>query len=83
MTDIPDMVNTQALFDSIAIEPGAMRVGDGRSFPLLKFKFSTSGEEGNESVIHFVGTPLMLDDMRRLLRDAVQEAIRYSRQPPA
>lgn len=80
---VPDIPDTHALFDSIAVESGAMRVSDGRSFPLLKFKFSVSGDDESEQVVHFVGTPIMLDDMRRLLRDAVREAIRYSREPPA
>jgi hypothetical protein len=76
-TDAP---NDMILFDQVSIESGALKVtttsGD-RKFPLLRFMFSSTGPADPLEAI-FIGSPLVLDDMRRLLRDAVRLAIRHA-----
>lgn len=70
-------VDETLLYDNVKIESGAMTV-EGKTFPLLKFTFSTSNESNPPIPILFVGTPSVLDNIRRLLRDAVRIAIAHA-----
>lgn len=76
-----DTVGTAELFDNVTIEAGAIRVVDAKSFPLLRFHFTSTGPAEPLQVV-FVGTPLVLDGMRRLLRDSVRLAVRHANEAP-
>lgn len=68
------------LYDTISIESGAMRVAEGGSWPILKFSFTSSGNS-NPTTVHFVGTPEMMNSLKRLVQDSVRLAISHSFAP--
>jgi hypothetical protein len=75
--EVDNPVDEKIMFDQVTIEAGAISVGTEHRFPILRFVYTSSGPAEPQEII-FVGPPLVLDNMRRLLRDAVRLAIRHS-----
>jgi hypothetical protein len=75
--EIDHTVDDSKLFDQVSIDSGALKVGTDHTFPILRFMFTSTGPADPQEVV-FVGPPLVLDGLRRLLRDAVRLAIRHA-----
>jgi len=79
MTTTTD-IQSQALYDGLSIEPGALRAVEGDAWPILRFTYTSSGGEADDVTVNFIGTPDMLDRMRKLLKDSVRIAISHARE---
>jgi len=75
--EVESDLNQNVMFDQVTIESGALKVGEEHRFPILRFNFTSTGPAEPQEIV-FVGSPTVLDNLRRLLRDAVRLAIRHA-----